>query len=353
VFLWIVADSFALLAVFTALFAFMFSPVTSLLDSMILKTLGPTKSDFYGHQRLFGAIGFGISAPFVGLAIDRFNSINIIFYSYAVGMLFTAVLIVLYLKVPKEKNLTLEQSRKQLSFSLAFPQLITNPKMLFFMFTVFVLGMGNAVITNFLFLYLKSMGATKTLLGLTITLTVTMEIPFFFFAKQLLNRLGIRLMFVTALSAYTIRVFAYTQLTNPWWVLPVELMHGVTFSMAWAAGVSYAVQIAPAELLATAQGLWNGVLGGLGPAVGRLIGGFVYDIYGPKILFGSFGGIMIVNLIIFLLTHKSNKSDDQLQTLEQEQLTVNDKEKLLLKDDGGTIVEVALDSITVDTDVKP
>jgi len=213
--------------------------------------------------------------------------------------------------------------------------------------------MGNAVITNFLFLYLKSMGATKTLLGLTITLTVTMEIPFFFFAKQLLNRLGIRLMFVTALSAYAIRVFAYTQLTNPWWVLPVELMHGVTFSMAWAAGVSYAVQIAPAELLATAQGLWNGVLGGLGPAAGGLIGGFVYDIYGPKILFGSFGGIMIVNLIIFLLTHKSSKSDDQLQILEQDQLNANDREKLLLKDDAGTIVKVALDSITVDTDVKP
>jgi len=157
-------------------------------------------------------------------------------------------------------------------------------------------------------------------------------------------------MFVIALSAYTIRVFAYTQLTNPWWVLPVELMHGVTFSMAWAAGVSYAVQIAPAELLATAQGLWNGVLGGLGPAVGGLIGGFVYDSYGPKILFGSFGCIMIVNLVIFLLTHKRNKSDDQI--LEQEQLTVNDKEKLLLKDNSGNIVKVALDSITVDTDAK-
>jgi len=37
----------------------------------------------------------------------------------------------------------------------------------------------------FLFLYLKSMGATKTLLGLTITLTVAMEIPFFFLRETI------------------------------------------------------------------------------------------------------------------------------------------------------------------------
>ena len=44
---------------------------------------------------------------------------------------------------------------------------------------------------------------------------------------------------------------------NPWAVLPIELLHGVTFGCAWAAGTLYCSRIAPRGLEATTQALFN------------------------------------------------------------------------------------------------
>ena len=45
-----------------------------------------------------------------------------------------------------------------------------------------------------------------------------MEIPFFFYAKPMMRRLGVKGMLGVAFAAYSTRLFAYTILTNPWWV---------------------------------------------------------------------------------------------------------------------------------------
>ena len=44
---------------------------------------------------------------------------------------------------------------------------------------------------------------------------------------------------------------------TPWAVLPIELLHGVTFGCAWAAGTLYCSRIAPRGLEATTQALFN------------------------------------------------------------------------------------------------
>ena len=44
---------------------------------------------------------------------------------------------------------------------------------------------------------------------------------------------------------------------TPWAVLPIELLHGITFGCAWAAGTLYCSRIAPRGLEATTQALFN------------------------------------------------------------------------------------------------
>ena len=53
----------------------------------------------------------------------------------------------------------------------------------------------------------------------------------------------------------------------------------------WVAGVSYANEIAPPGMGATAQGLFGGVMMGLGAATGAVIGGMLYDRIGPRNMF--------------------------------------------------------------------
>jgi hypothetical protein len=58
-------------------------------------------------------------------------------------------------------------------------------------------------------------------------------------------------------------------------VLPVEVLHGFTFALAWGGGCAYCAQLSPPGLEATTQGLFQGERGGqrcryLGAAIGSM-----------------------------------------------------------------------------------
>lgn len=68
------------------------------------------------------------------------------------------------------------------------------------------------------------------------------------------------LMFV----GFAVRFLLYSIITNPVWVLPVEMLNGVTFALAYSAATSYAAQLAPVGSEGTLQGLVGTAQMGLG-----------------------------------------------------------------------------------------
>lgn len=59
-----------------------------------------------------------------------------------------------------------------------------------------------------------------------------------------------------ALAATALRLALYGLLPlagNPWAVLPVELLHGVTFGLGWGAATAASSRLAPPHLTATMQ----------------------------------------------------------------------------------------------------
>lgn len=46
---------------------------------------------------------------------------------------------------------------------------------------------------------------------------------------------------------------SWQALREPWWVLPAEVLHGLTFAAMWAATTDYAHQIAPGIALYSAS----------------------------------------------------------------------------------------------------
>jgi predicted MFS family arabinose efflux permease len=91
-------------------------------------------------------------------------------------------------------------------------------------------------------------------------------------------------------------------------ILPVQLLHGLTFSLTWAAGVSYARQIAPAGMSATAQGLFSGTFFGLGGSVGALMGGILYQTVGSALMFRYVAMVIPSCGAVFLWTGRSSRS---------------------------------------------
>src|SRR6185312_16131952 len=120
--------------------------------------------------------------------------------------------------------------------------------------------------------------------GLTLSVTCVAETAVFYFAGAILRTLGLDAAFHLCFAAFLLRLGCYATLASwpsPWCVLPVELLHGLTFALTWAAGTARCAALAPPGLEATTQSVFQGLLFGVGHGVGGLVGGQVYQSRGP------------------------------------------------------------------------
>lgn len=291
------------LSVFTAftwlipvviMFAFFSSPIMPLVDNTTMKLLEGKKKG-YGRIRLWGAIGWGIAAPVVGWLIKT-GSIAWAFRSYAVIM---ALGVLITLRIPVS-------GRIKGTFHEGAQTLLTNPRLLVFLVVAFSGGMALSMISNFLFIFLRSLKADEFLLGLTLTAATLSELPVLYLSERLLRRWNVRQLMNVAMLFFAIRALAYSLIKTPWLALPIQLLHGPTFSLMWFSGVSFADEIAPAGLGATAQGLFSGVMLGIGSAAGAFLGGLLYDHIGIVSMFRVTAMGSLFALGFMLLMEKKN-----------------------------------------------
>jgi PPP family 3-phenylpropionic acid transporter len=290
VFIFSRTTAFAWIIPVIVVYAFFAAPVIPMVDASTMAWLGEERN-LYGRIRLWGAIGWGLSAPLIGWLIER-STVRWAFYGYIVLML-GGVVVAWFLPI--------RETSAQQSFWSSVRVFAGNKQWLLFLAVAFIGGMCMAIISSFLFLYMNDLGASKTLMGLSLTFATISELPILFYSNRLLIRWGARGLMLIALLAYTVRALAYTVISEPWMFLAVQLLHGLTFSAMWVAGVSYADSLAPEGLGATAQGIFSGVLLGLGGISGGLIGGIIYDELGAVAMFRWAAASALVGFVIFAL----------------------------------------------------
>ncbi|MFN8495459.1 MAG: major facilitator superfamily domain-containing protein 6 [Caldilineaceae bacterium] len=271
------------------IYSFFSAPIIPLVDNSVLEALGEHKQE-YGKQRLWGSIGWGAGAAVMGLIIER--------YGLAWG--FYGCILIMSINLFAATRLTISRAKLGNNFWGNICYFVTSWPWLVFLITIFINGLGMSFTNNFLFLYMSSMHASKTLMGITLTATTASEVPVFFFSQYLMRRLGARGLLIAALFAQVVRMFAYALMPAAWFVLVINLLHGLTFSAMWVAAVNYANESAPDGLGATAQGLLAGISMGLAGMMGALIGGFLYDSVGPAAMFGCAGVAVLLGLLFFM-----------------------------------------------------
>ena len=286
-------SSFSGLLLMISLFAIFGAPTGSLVDAAVLTMLGERK-ERYGRIRLWGTIGYGVIAPFAGNLIGRLG-LNWAFWGYAILMLGGLLVIT---------QIPFRQSHSNGSFRGGLRVLFANQSWMLFLVMVFIAGIGMATINNYLFVYMQSLGASKTLMGFALTVSTISEIPAMFFSDRLLRRFGARGMLVIAMTTIGLRLLFYSLTTQPWVVLVIQLVHGLTFAAIYTAGVHYADQIAPPGMKSTTQGMFSGTLMGFGSAAGGLLGGLLLDRFSPGGMYAFSGTLVLVGLIVFLIVER-------------------------------------------------
>ena len=170
-----------------------------------------------------------------------------------------------------------------------------------FLLCVVCLSSGMAVVESLVFIFFEFLGGSNTMCGVTVALTVLIEIPIFFLAPLLLRRTSSEFLLVLAACSYIIRVVGYSLLPagHVVLVLLLEPLHGVTFACAQMSTVHFVASNPgmPKGSEASGQGLL-GVFKGLGSVTGLLLGGVLEQSLGPRIMYRIFAAIVAIGMAI-------------------------------------------------------
>ncbi|MAS35863.1 MAG: hypothetical protein CL610_17775 [Anaerolineaceae bacterium] len=285
------ASEFATLWVLISIYAFFNGSIVPQADNAVLVMLSnDDDNNAYGKLRLWGAVGFGLSAWGGGILAEQ-SGMPALFVMYLFFM-FMCGLIATQLPAPRETSSE--------PFLRNLRRLSTNYVWIGFLTAIFLVGLASSTIHNYLVLYITDMGGGEGLYGLLIAIAGVSELPVFFFSGWLLRRFKPRGLLVIAFSMYMVRTLLLSIIPSPEWAIIPQLMHGLSFSALWSASVVYVKQIAPSGLGATAQSALTVTLFGIAGVVGGLFGANIYEVAGPVALFRIVSLTSLIGLCLFV-----------------------------------------------------
>lgn len=224
--------------------------VFTLADTSCLDNLG---SENYGYYRLWGSAGWGVMSPIVGLTINHvtFNycgvtagSYYVIFYFY-LGFMYLGLLFGSHFEFSYNRNDHVHRTVKSALLNFHYG---------IFLFVTFYAGVCYGFLLYFVNWFIDSLGGTAIVMGTATACKSVMDVLGFFFAGKIIAILGHLNTVTLSLVAYIASFLSYSCITNPWYAVPIEVLHAGAYALVWSSSVSYLNKAAPAGSSATVQG---------------------------------------------------------------------------------------------------
>lgn len=297
--------------------------VVSVGDAICFDMLGD-RPHLYGNQRLWGSIGWGIFSLLAGVLVDHFSK-GKASKDYTVVFYMTVIIIAVDILVSSKLKHT--QTRLSTNILRDVSQIFASFKVVVFFCWCVLVGLGTALIWNFLFWHLEDLASLqegcghttwiKTLQGIVMSIQCFGgELPLFFLSGWILRKIGHVHAMSLVLLGFGVRFLLYSLLVDPWWVIPIEFMNGITFGLFYATMASYASIVAPPGTEATMQGLVGAVFEGVGVSLGSLLAGNMFFRIGGSATFRWFGlgalMLFVAHVVVQFLMDKLSSRDTRI-----------------------------------------
>ncbi|XP_060874397.1 major facilitator superfamily domain-containing protein 6-like isoform X3 [Metopolophium dirhodum] len=279
-------------------------------DTICVQLLDKDKTK-YGNQRMWGAIGWGTMSIVSGVCVDWFSK-GLEYKNYTPGFIIS--LICSFLDMYVVSTIKNVQTTEIKTGPSNVQKVLTKIRVLSFLFWVVIYGMLLSFLWYFQFLYMEDISNIyhpetkpyiKTIQGLSLTIQCFGgEVPFFFLSNFILKRVGHMNVFSLMFFAFAVRFYLYSIITNPVCVLPVELLNGITYALAYSAVISYAAELAPVGAEGTLQGIVGMAMEGIGVPIGSFIGGYLFNRFGSISSFNIFSYIALAVCVIQTISNQ-------------------------------------------------
>ncbi|XP_016660309.1 major facilitator superfamily domain-containing protein 6-like protein B isoform X2 [Acyrthosiphon pisum] len=263
--------------------------ITLTLQGSLCLDLLEDKSEDIGKQICWASLGLGSFSIFIGWLVDWFSinkkekEYSPVFYSCILFSICNLFVI---------NKLKIIETKKTEGKLKSIYGLLTKHYVILFYIWVISITFLHTIITHFLFWYMEDLVSAnndhsqrawiKTLQGLAQGIQCFGgEIPFYFCSGWIIRKMGHINCMVLVMGAMAIRLYLYTVIWNPAWIIAIELLNGVSYALGTSVKMSYAKIMSPEDSTNTIIGILV-FFDGIGESLGSLLGGF---------LFGSYGGV--------------------------------------------------------------
>lgn len=284
--------SFPVLMALMIGFFFFQTPTSSLNDSLTLHTVRRTGLS-YASFRVFGSYGFAFAALVFGFLLKQFGSRAAIFLPVAT----VALSLCLSFLLPNAKAAV-----KRLQFAGAF-RVIASRRLLVFLAAVLLVSIAHRINDGFLALFLRNLGASETMIGVSWTISAISEIPVFYLLSRYGDRFKDLPLLAFASLIYVLRYIIMGTIDHPAWVLATQLMHSLSFGIYYITAVRYLHHLVPDEYRATGQAVFAVVWSSSAGLIGGAIGGWLFDVRGGHALYFFAAFMAFLAFAAFLSMH--------------------------------------------------
>ncbi|WP_438444209.1 MFS transporter [Gorillibacterium sp. sgz5001074] len=155
-------------------------------------------------------------------------------------------------------------------------------------------------------IYYVQLGADNMLLGYALFLASICEIPFLLFADKILDRIGTTNALTGAAVITAVRWFSFYFVNDLYINLALQILHGAIFIVFSYSLTKYLEQESPQELKSVGQSMITLSVTGIAPVFSGIVGGYLSDLLGIRLVFLILSIITIAATLVFVLLIHSN-----------------------------------------------
>lgn len=281
-------------------YAFFLVPIGGLADSLAGSRV--RAGGDYGRIRMWGSIGFIVSAIGAGIALGlRQAGPSDLLVPAAMGASLIVALAVA-LAVP-------ESTERSARPEVADLRLLLADRRLRVLLVAAALHWACAApYHSFFGIFLRDRQFSPAVVGLAFSIGVAAEAVAFFAFRSIRRIAELETILAVVMAASALR-WVVTALVNSATVLVLmQSLHGLTYGLFWAASVSYVVSAVPARLRATGQTVFTASVFGVGAIAGYFVTGILYDVFngaGPSFL--AAGIFELIPLAVVLVARRRHR----------------------------------------------
>ena len=277
------------------------APFTSIMDQTTLTAL-ENPAD-YGKIRVGGSIGWGIMVLVTGFLVDKLNrGYGIIFY---ICIIFLVIFLINTIGMPQGHKIEVKTEERPNIKMIG--EMLRQPGMLPVLLLIAIWGIGESAIGNFLFLHIKSLGGSSTLMGIALSISLVGEIVAFSIANKILAKIGPGKMMLLSFLVLFAWLFGLSLIRNPIAIPFFQVFGGAGYALIQSGSVAFVNERAPKQLGTTAQAIRGGVLSGLGVGTGALISGVIYEASGSVVLFRNMSYLTIAGFALGVVMYLNSR----------------------------------------------